>query len=240
MQIDTDTLNYRLTKLGVRGVDAYCAKLVANAGNSDVLDDLLSEAAAAMMFSIAGFTVEMSDRPDLLLTGFGQSFAAEVKHFRYKSQDSIDDVALRNHSDHLVEFGNTHPAEGYAAWDQVANVARRKIAQFTGHVPYLLVIQSSSLHSIDDLVVRTAANILDEEISTDAHVPLAALSGIVFLSRELRISDARNVYFFGLPDTQSPLLPSVHDALKRMRRWSAVGWVEERNPAYSMRALLSD
>ena len=220
MQMDTDTLNHRLTELGVRGVDAYCAKLVANAGNPDVLGDLRSEAAAAMMFTTAGFTVDMRDRPDLWLTGFGQSFAAEVKHFRYKSQDSVDDVALRNHGDYLVEFGDTRLTEGYAAWDQVANVARRKVAQFTGRVPYLLVIQSSSLHCIDDLVVRTAANILDEEISADAHAPLSALSGIVFLSRELRIPDAKNVYFFGLPASQNPLLPFVHDALKRMRRWS--------------------
>jgi len=122
--MDTDTLNHRLTELGVRGLDAYCAKLVANAGNPDVLGDLRSEAVAAMMFSTAGFTVEMRDRPDLWLTGFGQSFAAEVKHFRYKCQDSIDDVALQNHGDCLVEFGDTRLTEGYAAWDQVANVAR--------------------------------------------------------------------------------------------------------------------
>src|SRR5260370_24910989 len=152
--------------------------------------------------------------------GCGQVSAAEVKAFRFKPQDSVDDMALRNHGDYLVEFGDTRVTEGYAAWDQVANVARRKVAQFTGRVPYLLVIQSSSLHCIDDLVVRTAANILDEEISADAHAPLSVLSGIVFLSRELRIPDAKNVYFFGLPASQNPLLPSVHNALKRMRRWS--------------------
>lgn len=219
MQVDTDTLKHRLTELGVRGIDAYCAKLVANAGNLDVLDDLRSEATAAMMFSNAGFTVEMDDRPDLWLTGFGQSIAAEVKHFRYKRQDSVDDVALRNYADYLVEFGDTRPTEGYAGWDQVANVARRKAAQFDGRAPYLLVIQSSSFHCIDDLVVRTAANILDEEVSGNADAPVSALNGIVFLSRESRLPDGRNVYFFALPASQHPLLPPVYDALKRVRRW---------------------
>lgn len=220
MPVDTDTLRHHLTKLGVQGVDAYYAKLVANAGNPDVLDDLQSEATAARIFSTAGFVVEMRDRPDLWLAGFGQSIAAEVKHFRYKRQDSVDDVALRNHGDYLVEFGDTRPTEGYAAWDQVANVARRKAAQFDGRVPYLLVIQSSSLHCIDELVVRTAANILDEEVSADVHAPASALSGIVFLSPESRIRDWRNVYFFALPTSQRPLFPLVHEALNRMRRWS--------------------
>lgn len=218
--MDADTLKHQLTQRGVRGAKAYCAKLLWNASNPEVLGDLRSEAAAAMMFSAAGFIVEMRDRPDIWLTGFGQSVAAEVKHFRHKDQDSIDDVALRDHGDHLVEFGDTRQTEGYAAWDQVVSVARRKASQFEGVAPYLLVIQSSSPHGIDDLVVRTAANILDEEASADSAVIVARLSGIVFLSPESRIPDGRNVYFFELRASQHPLLAPLRKALNGMRRWS--------------------
>lgn len=218
--MDTDTLKHQLTELGVRGAEAYCTKLRCNASNPQVFGDLRSEGAAATIFSAAGFIVEMRDRPDLWLTGFGQSVAAEVKHFRYKHQDSIDDVALRNHGNHLVEFGDARPTEGYTAWDQVANVARHKVSQFKGVAPYLVVIQSSSPHEIDDLVVRTAANILDEEASADSTVAAARLSGIVFLSPESRIPDRRNVYFFELGASQQPLCAPLRDALKGIRRWS--------------------
>jgi hypothetical protein len=218
--VDTDTLKHQLTERGVRGAEAYCAKLRWNASNPKVLGDLRSEAAAAMMFSAAGFIVEMRDCPDIWLTGFGQSVAAEVKHFRYKHQDSIDDVALRNYGDHLVEFGDTRPTEGYAPWDQVANVARWKASQFKGVAPYLLVIQSSSPHGIDDLVVRTAANILDEEASADSAAAVARLSGIVFLSPESRIPDGRNVYFFECGAPQQPLRAPLREALKGIQRWS--------------------
>src|SRR6266705_494153 len=57
-------------------------------------------------------------------------------------------MALRNHGDYLVEFGDMRLTEGYAAWDQVANVARRKVAQFTGRVPYLFVFSSRRRHTI--------------------------------------------------------------------------------------------
>jgi hypothetical protein len=221
--VDTDTVKRQLTERGVRGVEAYCAKLRWNASNPEVLGDLWSEAAAAMMFSIAGFSVEMRDRPDLWLTGFGQSVAAEVKHFRYKDQDSIDDVVLRNYGDYLVEYGDTRPTEGYAAWDQVVNVARRKVSQFNGVTPYLLVIQSSSPHGIDDVVVRTAANILNEEASADSAAAVARLSGLVFLSPESPISDGRNVYFFESVASQQPLHTPLREALNGIRRWSQWG-----------------
>jgi len=216
--VDTDTLKHQLAERGVRGTEAYCAKLRWNVRNPEVLADLRSEAAAAMMFSAAGFIVEMRDCPDLWLTGFGQSVAAEVKHFRFKRQDSIDDVALRSYDDHLVEFGDTRLTENCAAWDQVADVARRKATQFKGVAPYLLVIQSSSPHGIDDLVVRTAVNILDEEASADSAAAVARLSGIVLLSPESRVPDGKNVYFFECRASQQPICPPLREALKGMRR----------------------
>jgi hypothetical protein len=216
--VDTDTLKHQLTEWGVRGVEAYCAKLRWNARNPEVFGDLLSEAAAAIMFSAAGFVVEMRDRPDLCLTGFGQSVAAEVKHFRFKRQDSIDDAALRSYGDYLVEFGDTRRTEDCAAWNQVANVARSKASQFKGVGPYLLVIQSNSPHGIDDLVVRTAVNILNEEASVDSDAAVARLSGIVLLSPESRFPDGRNVYFFECRASQQPICPPLREALKGMRR----------------------
>lgn len=217
--MDTDTLKRQLTEWGVRGAEAYCAKLRSNARNPEVHGDFLSEAAAAIMFAAAGFIVEMRDSPDLWLTGFGQSVAAEVKHFRFKRQDSIDDVALRSYDDYLVEFGDTRLREDCAAWDQVADVARQKASKFRGVGPYLLVIQSSSPHEIDDLVVRTAVNIVDEEASADSDAAVARLSGIVLLSPESRFPDGRNVYFFECRASQQPICPPLREALKGMRRW---------------------
>ena len=171
------------------------------------------------MFTTGGFTVEMHDRPDLWLTGFGQTIAAEVKHFRYKNQDSLDDFVLRNHGDYLVEFGDPSVTEGLVAWDQVASVARRKAVQFKGHTPYLLVVENSSLHCIDDVVVRTAANILDEEASNVAGSPVSRLNGIVLLSNESRMPEGRNVYFFELNASQHSLPHSARAALRGIRRW---------------------
>ena len=217
--MDADTLKHQLTERGVRGAETYCTKLRENARNPEVLADLRSEAAAAIMFSAAGFIVEMRDRPDLWLTGFGQSVAAEVKHFRLKRQDAIDDVALRSCNDYLVEFGDTRLTEGCAAWDQVANVARRKATQFMGGAPYLLVIQSSSPHGVDDVVVRTAVNIVGEEASANSDAAVARLNGIVFLSPESRFPDRRNVYFFECRASQQPICPPLREALKGIRRW---------------------
>ena len=123
-----DNLNLvdRLVEAGVRNAESYRRKLSDNSGEPTVLRDLASEGVAALMFSMAGFVVEMGESPDLSLTGFGQSLFAEVKHFRYKPQDAVDNVKLREYNDYLIAFGNTVPTEGTAAWKQVADVAQRK------------------------------------------------------------------------------------------------------------------
>ena len=220
--MDIDAINRELVALGISGVDRYCAKLVSNQKDTDRLDDLLSEANAAMMFSSAGFSVEMSDRPDLWLTSHGQLVAAEVKHFRWKQQDTNDNVALHNHAGRLVEYGDAVPIEGVTAWDQIANVARRKAAQFRRQQPYLLVIQSSSTYCVDDIVVRTATNILNEESEARSAKETSPLCGIVFLSQETRAISGQNVYYFEMNSPRNPIPQPVVGTLNLLRHWRPV------------------
>ncbi len=217
-----DSLNLvdRLVEAGVRNAESYRRKLSDNSGEPTVFRDLVSERVAALMFSMAGFVVEMGESPDLTLTGFGQSLSAEVKHFRYKQQDAMDNVKLREYSDYLIEFGNTVPTEGKTAWEQVAAVAQRKVRQYRAGTPNLLVLESSSPHCVDDVVVRTARNILDEETEVGTNPHLSRLNGIVFLSSEFNVSTRRNAYFFETSYPRCALLASVRDALKGIRRWS--------------------
>ncbi|HWQ69608.1 MAG TPA: hypothetical protein VN494_06610 [Patescibacteria group bacterium] len=77
--------------------------------------DLHSEALAAPMFAGSGFSVEMGDSPNLLLLRDGCILGAEVKHFRLKKQDEMDDARLRAADGSLVKYGDTLPSGGTTA-----------------------------------------------------------------------------------------------------------------------------
>lgn len=217
----SDDLATQLRVAGVKGVDTFVLKLVQNSGVATVARDIRSEGLAAWMFAAAGFSVEMSDSPDLLLSLDGCCLGAEVKHFRLKGQDQIDDARLRAApaTGFLVEYGDTMSSEGKAAWDQVVSVADAKAHQYRSDTPNILVIHSSSSHCIGDGEVRTAANILNERIVPGGAPPLLALNGLLLMSPEYNVAARRSVYFFELFHVRQKVASGVVEALRSIRKW---------------------
>lgn len=214
---DIDGLCCQLESAGVTGVAGFRTKLVDNRGCGVVLESLVFEASTALMFRSAGCSVEMRDSPDLEVTLGAHRFFAEVKHFRRKAQDDIDDERLAEATSLLVPYGDTVPTEGSAAWDQVVAVACKKVAQYRPDAPNVLVINSSSANCIDDLIVPTAIHEIDDICRTAPSHGLRKLNGILLVSEVVTFNrGVRSVYFFeageavvSLPDEVKAMLNGI-------------------------------
>jgi len=170
-----------LEKAGVRGVPEYKQRLIANSASAN-FEDFRLEGRAALMFRQAGFGVTLREAPDLALEFNGEQLYAEVKHFRLKEQDLIDDAEMSEPGNILVPYGDTVPLEGNPAWEQVYNVAKSKISQYKENAPNILVVESSSPNCIDDLVIRTAVDMINKDVHSGKCRGLGRLNGILFVS----------------------------------------------------------
>ncbi|ODS34650.1 MAG: hypothetical protein SCARUB_00230 [Candidatus Scalindua rubra] len=206
-----------LVEAGATNVSAYIDKLCSNHNNNDVFADLLFEGRSALMFLKNGFLVEMQESPDINIGFAGYQLYAEVKHFRLKEQDRIDQVNMEAFQDELIPYGDTVPSEVVAAWDQVVQVAKRKIKQYHKNAPYILVIGSSSPNCIDDSIIRTAINIITEKISNGSWPQLKKLSGILLISPEYNIGGKRNVYFYYAHTVGNPLTQTIIEKLSSIQ-----------------------
>jgi len=194
---DIDGLCCQLESAGVTGVGGFRTKLVDNRGCGVVLESLVFEASTALMFRSAGCGVEMRDSPDLEVTLGAHRFFAEVKHFRRKAQDDIDDERLAEATDLLVPYGDTVPTEGSAAWDQIVAVACKKVAQYRPDAPNVLVINSSSANCIDDVIVPTAICNIDLLCRREPGHGLRKLNGILLVGKVVTFNrGCRSVHFF--------------------------------------------
>jgi hypothetical protein len=119
-----DQLVAQLRGKGAIGVEQYEVKLKSNAKNIAVLDDLLFEGRAALLFLANAFKVTLRDSPDLKMELDNEVVYAEVKHFREKEQDRRDEKAMSETRELLVEIGDTTATEGSSVWEQIAVVAR--------------------------------------------------------------------------------------------------------------------
>jgi len=207
-----------LEQAGATNVSSFIKKLRANSNNTEVFEDLLFESRAAMMFLMNGFSVEMRESPDLSIKFADDQFFAEVKHFRLKKQDRIDQANMEVTQNRLIPYGDTVPLEDDASWDQVALVAKRKTKQFQYRVSNILVIGSSSSHCIDDSIIPTAINIISEEVSKGNYQELEKLNGILLISPDYNVAQRRNVYFFPTHTAKVPLTHAVLNAFQSIRR----------------------
>ena len=202
-----------LREAGVRGITGYRKKLQNNSSNDNVFQDLLLEGRAALMFNQAGFDVTFREAPDLALKFNNEQFYAEVKHFRMKEQDRIDDAKMTEPGDILVPYGNTVPLEGKPAWQQVYDVAKKKIAQYTEHAPNILVIESSST-SIEYTEIDTAIGKINEDVRSCKYQRFAKLNGILLTSDWNNISQQwRNVFFYCTSNPAVTLSQGLSDLL---------------------------
>ena len=189
------SMRISLKKAHVHGIPEYIEKLHANSNNKNFADFYL-EGIAAIMFSQAGFDVTLREAPDLALKFTNEQFYAEVKHFREKKQDRRDDAKMSEPSDLLVPYGDTVPLEGKPAWEQVYDVAKKKINQYVEHAPNILVIESSSA-CIEDTEIPTAINMIDEDVRSGKSPGLTKLNGILLALDWSNISRQwRKVFFY--------------------------------------------
>jgi len=205
-----------LRKEGVAGLPEYERRLRNNAGDTEVFKDLLFEADAALMFLHHGFEVTLREKPDLRIEWNGEVAYAEVKHFREKEQDRIDEQAMYESED-LVPVGILVPTEGSEAWEQIANVAVRKVNQYKEDAPNILVIATNS-NSIDGIILPTAVHLYNEQASSDPR--LHKLNAFVLIDQWIELRTNRNVYFCQTACAVTPLSSKMIDALTSIQQWS--------------------
>ena len=176
------------------------------------------------MFLHHGFKVTMRDSPDLYIQMFGEALYAEVKHFHEKQQDIIDEQKMRE-SDDLVMVGNTIPLEGSAPWEQVAQVAIKKAAQYMRDAPNILVIETDS-NSVKGITLQTAVNIFDEKSRASGESsPLRRLNGFILIDQwiwpgdnvEWLGSGYRNIIFHQTRYATIPLGSKLVNAISSIR-----------------------
>lgn len=206
----------------VEGIPQYIKKLRDNSSSRNFQDFLL-EGKAALMFSRAGVRVTLRESPDLALRFNNEQFYAEVKHFREKEQDRIDDARMSDPNccvdefgPYLMRYGNTAPQEGKHAWEQVHSVAISKTGQYVKRAPNILVAASSSI-SVEDTEIPTAIEMIDEDVRSGKCPGIARLNGILLvLSRDTIPQLWRNVFFYATSSPQVPLGPEVSGLLKKI------------------------
>ena len=224
MKDQIDHLMSLLRAEGMEGLADYEQRLVNNRCNADVFNDLVFESRAALMFSRHGFKVTIREKPDLRVELDDEIIYAEVKHFREKEQDRIDEKAMRESED-LVRVGNTVPLEGKSPWQQIASVAARKASQYMENAPNLLVIASDS-NSIIGNVLSTAVSIYNENVSESNDLCLRRLNGFMLLDQWISTEEAgsRSVFFCPTACATIPLSAKLTNALESIINWQQVLW----------------
>jgi hypothetical protein len=115
----------KLKVKGATGIEQYERRLKENAGNEEVLNDLLFEARAALMFLHYDWRIVLRESPDLDLSLNGELLYAEVKHFREKEQDRLDEQAMLA-ATNLVRTGDLRKTEKSEPWEQIVDVMVKK------------------------------------------------------------------------------------------------------------------
>lgn len=209
----------QLKAKGIAGIDQYEQRLKDNAGNSAVLDDLFFEGRAALLFRHNGFTVTLQERPDLQIGLDNEIVYVEVKHFREKGQDRLDEQAMLEDTDLLVPIGDLSATEGVPAWRQIANVAICKVDQYMDNAPNILIVESSS-ESLN-LMAASAAHEYDDEVLRLTSDPrLRRLNAIILVNtRSIGFGSMGpwNVEFCQTSHTAVPLSARMTVALANTR-----------------------
>ncbi|MGQ0614998.1 MAG: hypothetical protein ACT4PV_14790 [Planctomycetaceae bacterium] len=211
-----------LARLGIAGGDRYEARLRSNAGCSEVLQDLAIEGLVAATLAPTGFSVTMSDRPDLEASHGGAGFGIEVKHFRRRPEDDVDDARLRStirDTGMLTSYGD--PSKHIA---QVLAVLRSKARTLPVSRPAIVATYSSSEYQIEHPEVLSARNAFETELAHGT-APTGPLNGILHLGSDLALDAAsasaavrKCVGYYELRHATPTLPEEVTSALRAVRR----------------------
>ncbi len=205
-----------LRDAGALEVHAFELKLRQNAKNPTQVSNHLSEACVALMFIENGARVTMRDSPDLKVDWLGDTFYAEVKHFKRKKQDQLDEAAERNApGDMLAPVGNTLKLEGRHPLEQLSDVMRRKRDQYMDGAVNILVVDSRSESM--ELMAQSAVNEFDDQVlKTPGDQALRKLNGIMLITSWS--STDGNVEFCRTQRPTVPMSPRLALALDNVRK----------------------
>jgi hypothetical protein len=171
------SMRVSLGEAHVQGVPEYIKKLLANSNNRYTFKDIFLEGKAALMFAGTGCEVTMRESPDLFLKFNDERFYAEVKHFRLKNQDQCSDTVP-------------------PAWEQVYNVAKKKIAQYREQACNILVIENND-DRMEELDIPTTIDAINKDVRSGKCQEFAKLNGILLIALDwYNISQGRRVFFY--------------------------------------------
>ena len=205
---------------GAIGVDQYEQKLKNNVKNKAVLCDLFLEGRAALLFLNNGFIVTFRDSPDLRIELDNEVVYAEVKHFREKEQDRLDEKAMSETRGLSGPIGDTTATEGSEVWDQIVEVAISKADQYIINAPNILIIESSSDSASQTL--PTAAHNYNGKVRETNDPRLRRLNALMLVNIGLvnigsRNSGLYNIEFCPLYYVDTPMSDRLISALFNIR-----------------------
>jgi hypothetical protein len=204
---------------GICDVHIYKKRLFERRDDPSKISDLIFEGWVAYNFATHGFRVTFRESPDLLVEHSGYRMFTEVKRFRRKQQDMDDEKRLREYGGELIEYGNTLELEGVEAWDQVVNVCKTKSNKLANSVINIIAIGSDSSHCIDDSIMPTAVNIINEMGANLNNAEIRRLSAVMLFSRDFNLTKHRSVYIYPLLSSQIAIPAHLLDKFHNIRQW---------------------
>ena len=159
----------------------------------------------------------MRDAPDLALELNGETLFAEIKHFRRKEQDDIDQNRMLQALDELVPIHDVTETELKNAYIQIAEVARDKdYYEAIGTAPLILIIVSST-NCLELMVETGSASREYVDVCSSENSP-RRLGGIMMINPSFTIRNAfSNIEFSLIGDSPSPLPEKHVRALMKIR-----------------------
>ena len=181
----------QLRSKGALDVELYEQKLNDNANDENNLKNHMAEGRAALLFLNNGFTVKMRESPDLEIAFNGETAYVEVKRFRPKEQDLLDEKAMEeqsrkyrnsgNQEDNiLVPIGDTTETEGKQVWVQMADVAQSKVGQYREDAPNILMIESDS--DSTEATLTSAAHEIEDRVRQEQDARLRKLNVMMLVN----------------------------------------------------------
>ena len=188
-----------LTRLesGVKGFEVLTKKLV-QAADREAFDDLFTEALVATVFLNNGFDVTFLNppKPDMRVDANHYFLFVEVKRIRedYREAKEIEKKMKQAATEgKLAEYGNV---EAGAA--KILGVVQAALPQLVkGEINLIFVWTEKS--SWEEWEFLQSMEYVEEEICRD-HQRYARVSGLIYRTRWIHLTDRRQFYFWQHPE----------------------------------------
>lgn len=179
---------------GVKGLQVMTKELL-RALDREAFDDLFAEAQVAAVFLRNGFRVTFlkPPKPDLRVEADDYLLFVEVKRIRedYEEAEEIE-KKMRQAANKLVEYGDVN-----RGIDKILSCIQDALSQLVpGEIN--LVFLWAQRSSWEEWEFLLAMDDIEKEIYRD-HQRYASLSGLIYRSRWIRLTNRRQFYFWKHP-----------------------------------------